>query len=336
MAAANRSRGARGAGPDRPTTGSGSVGSDPGVGPGAGGPSGGGPVSGAAPGSATAGAGAAEPLPAGVSIAWRGPRDVLESKREPYLRGGAPPPAGPMLAGRVFDLPDDGIPEGVLDGRTFGGCALLGGWSVEGRNREAPGSAAWFRARPVVRELVLRESLLEVCDVQGLILERCTFEGLRRPSPGFWTGCGFRNVVLRGFVGALDIRRLRRSMPERPAPGEQGAGSCDEAAADAFYDDVDWALDVRDARTTSMTIAGVPVDKIRRHPEHHAILRRANADADAFLAVEGVEYTSFPNDAHGLRASGEEAALVVAHPRSKTFARDLAALQALRRAGLVE
>lgn len=264
----------------------------------------------------------------GITPVWRGGGPRSWQPWAPRPRSGRQP----FLAA-AFDLetPREAFIPGSLDDLDLGGCAIEGRLHPFGYERQD--TVEWVRQRPHIRRLVLRETLWYP-SFDGFVLEDCTWEGLRTSQKPALVldGCSFKHLTLKGFIGRLWIReRWDQSLPERRADTPEV-----DRALNAFYDDVDWALDIREAELGFFDISGVPVEKIRFDPETAAILRREQADHEKLLKVPHVEYTGFPNDAMVLRRTRFPACLLVASRRSKDFDYCRRAIAALRKAKLVE
>lgn len=118
--------------------------------------------------------------------------------------------------------------------------------------------------RPVFRGILVKDCNLESPDTIGAIFEDCTIDGLRT-NPIIWVhGCAFRHVTVRGNLGQFIIG----------ASGRTGDDAIDEASA-RFYAEVDWALDIREARAATLDIHNVPLHLILRDSETQAIIHKA-------------------------------------------------------------
>src|SRR5262249_10575537 len=100
-------------------------------------------------------------------------------------------------------------------------------------------------------------------------LREVTIDTCRRNPTFVVSNCLFDRVTMRGDFGSWMVVRLADHLSPAQA-----------AIADAFYDGVDWALDIRAARFASLTWRGVPGDKGRRDPERHGRLDKQRLLAD--------------------------------------------------------
>ena len=102
-----------------------------------------------------------------------------------------------------------------------------------------------------------------------------------------------------------------------------------------FYEDVDWALDISEARFTAAEFSsGIPARLIRRDPQTQVVLRRSAFEdgrwrdqVDDSLATIWIE--------NFVRAGFEDTVLV-AGKRGKSFAKEVELIQRLRDGGLVQ
>jgi hypothetical protein len=127
-----------------------------------------------------------------------------------------------------------------------------------------------------------------------------------------------------------------------PSPAIPGLRAASDATADPYvvanrryYDDVDWALDISEARFTSVEFSsGIPARLIRRDPETQVVLRRST-----FLnrpwrdEVPGSLAQIWIDD---FLASGFDDTIIVAGKRGRAFAKELELIDKLRKAGLAE
>lgn len=76
--------------------------------------------------------------------------------------------------------------------------------------------------------------------------------------PVFVRNCLFDRVTLRGFIGDLMVQSELDQLTNAEL----------DIALD-FYDEVEWALDIREAKFSSLTLTGLPGDKVRFDPKRH-------------------------------------------------------------------
>ena len=205
----------------------------------------------------------------------------------------------------------------VLEGFTFERCVFdncsLG--SLDDRSTE-----------PVI----IRSSTVVRCKGRAVFLgwvvvEDCLIDG--------WSGGAyptdeplFRRVTVRGNIDAIDVRhprQLRRDRSDRIARHE------------AFYADVEWALDIREARFRRCDISGVPGRLVRRDPSTQILVTRERLARSRWQDL-GYLGTSWRVGFERMLDAGIEDRVYVAEPRGKDFVAQLALIGILREAGIAE
>jgi hypothetical protein len=203
------------------------------------------------------------------------------------------------------------------------GAVLVSDHSLDGCTLRCHAHSKSPLERPVFRRIVVKSCKLESSDAHGAIFDDCTIDGLRTNRLSMITGCAFRHVIVRGDVGQFLVR----------ASEDPGVDDIDQANV-RFYEDVDWALDIRHARAVTLDIRNVPLQLIRRNPETQAIVRRSRLPYEEMIRLglgptaTQLLSTFFPHD--------PDQKLFVAGARSKTFQRWVEAFGQLRKAGLAE
>ena len=101
-----------------------------------------------------------------------------------------------------------------------------------------------------------------------------------------------------------------------------------------FYQGVDWALDITEARFTGVEFSsGIPADLVRRDPESQVILRRSSVvDGTWRERVDNMLATIWIED---FVRAGFDDTILVAGKHGRGFANEMAAIGSLRDAGLV-
>ncbi len=121
--------------------------------------------------------------------------------------------------------------------------------------------------RALVRNVHLVNSDVEGPDMQAIIAEHCVVENLKTHG-SFWIyGAVFKHVVLRGRFGRLMFTEWSPgSDEEERAPFKR--------ADEAYYEHVDWALDVSEAEFYSFDFRYVPGHLVRRDPDTQVLIWR--------------------------------------------------------------
>lgn len=196
-----------------------------------------------------------------------------------------------------------------LRGCTFERCRLRAAFFSKGARRVSDVTIEAARAKQVsAQRLDLRNVVVDGCDCdQAVRLENVRFD----------------RVVMRGNVGRWHVSS-ELSTPELVAETR------------AFYDKVDWALDIREARFTDAIFRGIPVEKIRRDPTRHFVLRKDKLRADDGWRKLSKSIQNRVPFWLGLRSSTSERTdteLLVANDHAPTFELELERYRALRDAG---
>ena len=110
----------------------------------------------------------------------------------------------------------------------------------------------------------LKSKLVTNIALRQVTIDTCKGNPMFRLTNGL-----FDRVTLRGDFGAWMITQLPEFLPAAQA-----------GFAVRFYDTVDWALDISQARFKNLTLRGVPADKVRRDPERQAAVRKDRLLAD--------------------------------------------------------
>jgi hypothetical protein len=171
-----------------------------------------------------------------------------------------------------------------------------------------------FARGGTARRVRLVDCTAWACSLEGVVLEDCEIERLKtsrgrgRTLPLFVWGGAMRRVTVRGTIG---------SVIWNPPRGDAGRAV---AAARRFYERVDWALDVSEARFRSVPALrfGPPGALIRRDPDTQPLvdrrgareaLDRAGSEIGVWRVVlEGLLEREWPDEAVLVPALGGEKA----------------------------
>ncbi len=213
------------------------------------------------------------------------------------------------------------------------------------------------RERTRLRNIVIVDCRVWACQVDWAIVEDVVVDGLKTGGGGGRTigfsvsGAVLKHVVLRGNIGTVGFaaatRLWHRRVPSlfaRLFQKDEVRRRAQELAIDGenkrLYEEVDWALDIREARFYSVAISGVPARLIRRDPETQAVVTRRNAQDGLGSAVErlpGLRDSLWPDVLQRfLQYDSAEEIVLVAPKRHPRFKEDLAGIRQLREAGVAE
>jgi hypothetical protein len=182
----------------------------------------------------------------------------------------------------------------------------------------------------------VRDVTLERCQVVGsslrcAVVEDVLVDGLKTSDLHQAWGALFKHVTLRGKIGRLMVTPLIGSRhlhtPEQKAFDEQ---------REAYYETVDWALDISEAAAVELELAGIPARLIRRDPETQAVVTRQAALSGEWRRLGRVQETALGVMIQQMLKRGDDDTVLVAERRARDFKQVLAGIQELRAAGVAE
>lgn len=183
---------------------------------------------------------------------------------------------------------------------------------------------------------VIRNVQIQLCTEQSSSLhttrlENILIDGLLhsgRSLPFLWA-CVFKRVIFRGVVVAP---KLNEFPSPNPTPDEKEIW---RKAAQEYYRNVDWALDLREAKFKSVfDLPGVPVNLVRRDPASQFVLRRSTVLAAKWKPAKPSSVADIVISL--FLASGLPEMVAVVGKASRNFKRDLESFQTLRNSGVIE
>jgi hypothetical protein len=125
--------------------------------------------------------------------------------------------------------------------------------------------------RPLIRNVRLSDCIVHSSYLDGAIIEDVSVHNLqRRHSPLFLRANAYRHVTLTGKISAVEIRGKLGVM-------DQSHDDEWDRANSRYYRNVDWSLDISDARFASFSISGIPTRLIKRDPETTGVVTRERA-----------------------------------------------------------
>lgn len=182
--------------------------------------------------------------------------------------------------------------------------------------------------RSTARNIRLKDCRLNSFFGNGVVFDGVVVDGLRTSRmPVILNGCAFRHVTLAGHLGRFLINR-------NVTYDDDLRNEAFHAANAAFYDTVDWALDISNAQAACIEIRGaIPARLIRRNPDDQVAMTR-----DVALSGEWQHYdpiSSFTIAVSIFLDSSADENVFVAARRSRHFKEEVAFFHRLRDAGLV-
>jgi hypothetical protein len=179
----------------------------------------------------------------------------------------------------------------------------------------------------------------------GIIANDVLVDGLKTAAnpPLFCCGCAFRHVV---FKNNIDVVMLTNDLPD----AEPRRAKAFADANRAFYADVDWAIDISEARFKECDIRGIPASLIRRDPTTQAVVKRENAAGIVWSWEQTSGWTKvrcrgmtldlsktwWPISMEVMLQMGYSDRVLVAPKRSPKFQDALEGIRMLREAGVAE
>jgi len=188
------------------------------------------------------------------------------------------------------------------------------------------------RDRPVVRRATLINCDLHGQRVNAFIAEECLIENLKTQALLWIHGAIFNHVVLRGAFGRLMFTEWFVGGGDEETEKRKAIFA---RADEAYYEHVDWALDIREAEFHECEFRYVPGHLVRRDPETQGLIWRDKLlqhdwnRADFPLSGWGVDLDLFIE-------SKLSSVVIVAGKRHPKFKRQLEELKELRELGVVE
>jgi hypothetical protein len=192
--------------------------------------------------------------------------------------------------------------------------------------------------RPTLRRLHIERCHFTACDLGPLVVEDSVLDTIwihrGKWGPQQVGGCVFKHVIIRGritgSVRLMPYPALHFSRPEYREAREQFI----EANA-AYYQDVDWALDISQAEFTSFENewADVPSRAYRRDPDTQVIITRESCQGRDWRAASEGSYLWVHIER--FLETGFADTVIVAPKRSKYFDDVIAAIRRLRDIGVV-
>ncbi len=186
------------------------------------------------------------------------------------------------------------------------------------------------KRRSTARNITFRQCEVTGCLIDTVIAEDILIDGLKiNRSIESWAAV-FKHVIFRGNIGKMMISPLVATGMAKPE--EQAA--FDEANA-AYYQTVDWALDISEARFVECDIRNVPARLIRRDPHSQAVVTREKALLGEWKKLD-LSDTYWDTTIEYLLEKGDEDIVLVAPKRHPRYWVLLDGIKKLRDAGVAE
>jgi hypothetical protein len=187
--------------------------------------------------------------------------------------------------------------------------------------------------RTFVRDVSMQRCRVRECSLGPAIIEDAVIDGVTIGGVLIIFGAVFRHVTLRGRIGPIIYNPEYQSRVW--SNYDPGADAAFREANAAHWASVDWALDISEARCSSLTLRGIPARVIRRDPATQIVVTREKALEGRWrsddLGPSGWEFV-IGDIARGEAPDG----VLVASTIGKRVAADAAAFRLLREEGIAE
>uniref|UniRef100_A0A7C4KXJ6 Uncharacterized protein n=1 Tax=Bellilinea caldifistulae TaxID=360411 RepID=A0A7C4KXJ6_9CHLR len=168
------------------------------------------------------------------------------------------------------------------------------------------------------------------CAIDTAIIEDTVIDGLKTSDLLQTWGAVYKHVVLKGNIGRIMISPVIATGWAKPH--QQAA--FDKANAE-YYQQVDWALDISEARFYECEIQRVPAPLIKRDAETQVIITREKALSDVWRKLD-LSKTHWRTSIEFFLERGDPDVVLVAPKRHPKFNDLLDGLKMLRDAGVAE
>jgi hypothetical protein len=190
--------------------------------------------------------------------------------------------------------------------------------------------------RPTIRNVTLENTRAYSAFLQGVIFEDVTVDTtIAGKGPIFLRGNAYKHVVLKGKIGPTVIEGEVFPSTSLPKEEQERITAEWDAANAAYYQSVDWAIDITQAVYGSLSITGIPTRLIRRNAENTAVMTREQAIAGKWKKLR-MRRTFFSTVISLFLNDRYDEVLLIACPKGKYYQDELHDLNKLRQAGVVE
>jgi hypothetical protein len=129
--------------------------------------------------------------------------------------------------------------------------------------------------RSTVRNVSVKNCTANDCGIGPAIFENVEIDGLATNDLLIVWAAMFRHVKLAGDIGKVKINSWAHFVDRTEAT--QGPFT---RSREAYYQSIDWALDISEARFKGFDAAGIPAHLYRRDPESQAVVTRERVAAE--------------------------------------------------------
>lgn len=220
----------------------------------------------------------------------------------------------------------------IIENLVLENCTFEGGAGIE-LDSSKPDPAR----RAIIRNVSLKNTRVYSAEVEGAIIEDVAIDTTKGgKAPLFLRGNAYRHVTLRGRISHTEIRgKVFPSYWDFSEADQQRIMLEWDLANAKYYENVDWALDIREATYGSFSISGVPTSLIRRNKENTAVVTLDRARTGEWRSLpykHGLFFTVISR----LLDEAYPDCLLIACPRGSRYQDELDDLALLRDAGIAE
>lgn len=187
--------------------------------------------------------------------------------------------------------------------------------------------------RPTICNARLNDCIAHNAYIDGAIIEDTHVHNIRHQhTPIFLRANVYRHVTLSGTIGAIEIRGgMGVSLLDHDDETQRQIKDEWDRVNLAYYESVDWAIDIRDARFSSFSVSGIPSRLIRRDLETTAVVSK---DIASEMKWRKLAYNSslYNLCISALLEEGYDDVVLVACRDSKYFKEQMEDLGTLRQA----
>lgn len=229
-----------------------------------------------------------------------------------------------MITDKTLELNHFGDEAVKISGMSFQRCFF---------DNSGIGPPSHPRFRSFISDLYLQECRQRACALSGVVIDNVVVDGLGREGrmPLFLSGVALRHVTLKGRIGFFKLQ----ATPYINPTAQQLKLWAD--ANRAYYEGVDWALDISEAQFTfAPDLHFIPGSLIRIDPATQALVTREKAMS--------VSLDSLPWGDSGfdialkwfIEDGPYDEVVLVAPKKSKGFSADVKVLNMLRERGIAD
>ncbi|HXR89871.1 MAG TPA: hypothetical protein VN750_06260 [Steroidobacteraceae bacterium] len=187
--------------------------------------------------------------------------------------------------------------------------------------------------RSVVRNVSIKDCAANGCGIGPAIFENVEVDGLATNDLLIVWAATFYHVKLAGDIGKMKINPWAHFVDRTEAT--QGPFT---RSREAFYQTIDWALDISEARFKGFDVTGIPARLFRRDPESQAVVTRERVTSENGQRIAKADGNPWLPWIRGALSDGSSDGVLVTPlgAPKRQYEEFLRGLQQLRDLGIVE